>query len=277
LVRGDFGKHPSAAAGIGAGRRRGSTSRVVPIVPAERLVEALSFSHFAELVAIEDPLKRVFYEVECLRGGWSVRELKRQIGSLYFERTGLSRNKKKLADMVQAASEKADPQMAVRDPYVFEFLGLKSSETMGESALEDALLDRLQDFLLELGHGFCFEARQRRIIIGETCGFVDLIFYHRVLKCHVLVELKVGKFSHEHLGQLNTYVTWYRRHMMSPGDNRPVGLLLCADKDHALAEYALAGLGNRIFVSKYQTNLPTPADLQRVLGDKIRELKDMSR
>jgi predicted nuclease of restriction endonuclease-like (RecB) superfamily len=165
------------------------------LLPGRKLVESLSFTHFVELVAIDDPLKRAFYEIECLRGDWSVRELKRQIGSLYFERSGLSRNKEKLAAMIQAAAETSEPRLAVRDPYVFEFLGIKPSEVMGESSLEDALLDRLQDFLLELGHGFCFEARQRRIIIGDTFGFVDLVFYHRVLKCHVLVELKVGRFA----------------------------------------------------------------------------------
>ena len=142
---------------------------------------------------------------------------------------------------------------------------------MGESDLEDAVLDRLQEFLLELGHGFCFEARQKRILIGDAHGFVDLVFYHRILKCHVLVELKVAEFNHEHMGQLNTYVSWYKRNMMVPGDNPPVGILLCTRKDHALVEYALADMDNRLFVSKYQLELPSREEIQRFVEAQIRE------
>ncbi len=241
----------------------------------KEIINRLSFTHLAELIAIDDDLKRAFYEIECLRGNWSVRELKRQIGSLYFERSGLSRDKRKLARLVRAGVEHAEPKLAIRDPYVFEFLGLRSRETMSESDLEDALLDKLQDFLLELGHGFCFEARQKRILIGNTHGFVDLVFYHRILKCHVLVELKIEEFSHENLGQLNTYVSWYRRHMMSDGDNAPVGILLCAQRDHALVEYALAGMDNRLFVSKYQLELPKRKEMQRFIEEQIREATEV--
>jgi predicted nuclease of restriction endonuclease-like (RecB) superfamily len=240
--------------------------------PTKDLVSRLSYSHIEQLVAIEDPLQRAFYEIECLRGNWSVRELKRQVGSLYYERSGLSRGKTKLAKLAQSAAETAEPRLAVRDPYVFEFLGIKPREVMGESDLENALLDKIQDFLLELGHGFCFEARQKRILIGDTHGLVDLVFYHRVLKCHVLVELKVAAFAHEHLVQLNTYVTWYWRHMLTDGDNPPVGLLLCTHKDHALVEYALAGLDNHLFVSKYQLELPKKEDLQRFIEEQVREV-----
>jgi hypothetical protein len=158
---------------------------------------------------------------------------------------------------------------------VFEFLGLKPKEAVCESDLEDALLDKLQDFLLELGHGFCFEARQKSIVIGRTRGFVDLVFYHRILKCHVLIELKVDEFRHEHLGQLNTYVSWYRKRMMAEGDNPPIGLLLCTQKDHSLAEFALAAIDSRLFVSKYQLELPSKEDLQRFLEERRREIKDL--
>ena len=244
-------------------------------VPAERLVKSLSFSHFAELIPIDEPLKRAFYEIECIRGHWSVRELKRQIGRLYYERSGLSRDKTKLAALAQAGAEQAEPRLAIRDPYVFEFLGIKSREVMSESDLEDALLDKLQDFLLELGHGFCFEARQKRILIGDTHGFVDLVFYHRILKCHVLVELKIEAFAHENLGQLNTYVSWYRRNMMSAGDNPPVGILLCTQKDHALVEYALSGMDSGLFVSKYLLELPSKEEMQRFLEARMREVGDV--
>ena len=239
---------------------------------AVTLVERLSYSHIELLLELDDPLKRAFYEIESVRGNRSVRELKRQIASLYFERSGLSTDKGKLAAMAHAAAEQAKPALPIRDPYVFEFLGLTSRETMAESDLEEALLDHLQDFLLELGHGFCFEARQKSIVIGKTRGFVDLVFYHRTLKCHVLIELKVDEFRHEHLGQLNTYVTWYSRHMMAEGDNPPIGLLLCTHKDHALVEYAMAAINTPLFVSRYQLELPSKEELQRFLEDKRREM-----
>jgi len=175
---------------------------------------------------------------------------------------------------VQASAEAAEPQFSIRDPYVFEFLGLSSQEAMGESHLEDALLDKLQAFLIELGHGFCFEARQKRILIGDTHGFIDLVFYHRVLKCHVLIDLKVAGFKHEHLGQLNTYVSWFKRNAMTAGDNPPIGLLLCTRKDHSLVEYALADLPNRLFVSKYQLELPTRNQLQKFLDAQLEKVGD---
>ena len=200
------------------------------------LVFKLSFSHLDLLIAIDDETKRAFYEVECICGNWSVRELKCQINSLYYERSGLSRNKEKLSERANQTAEQCTPALNVRDPYVFEFLGLKSKEVMGETHLEDELLDKIQEFLLELGHGFCFEARQKRIIIGKTYNFVDLVFYHRILKCHVLVELKLAEFNHENIGQLNTYVSWYKKNIMTEGDNPPVGILLCTEKNHALVE-----------------------------------------
>ncbi|MFZ2658572.1 MAG: PDDEXK nuclease domain-containing protein [Victivallales bacterium] len=238
------------------------------------LVDRLSFTHLIELIALEDPLKRAFYEIECIRGNWSVRQLKRQIATLYFERSGLSRDKEKLAAMVKTGIETAEPKLAIRDPYIFEFLGLRAKDTVAESDLEAALVENLRDFLLELGHGFCLEAQQKSIIIGKTRGFVDLVFYHRILKCHVLVDLKVDEFRHEHIGQLNTYVTWYRKHMMAKGDNPPLGLLLCTDKDHSLVEYALAAVDNKLFVSKYQIELPGKDELERFIEEKRRELGD---
>jgi len=240
-------------------------------LPPEKLINTLSYSHLELLVVLDDPLKRAFYEIECIRGNWSVRELKRQIASLYFERSGLSKNKKKLAELVQSGAEAAEPKLAIRDPYIFEFLGLKPQEVMSESALEDSLLDKLQSFLLEMGHGFCFESRQKRILIGNDYFFIDLVFYHRILKCHVLIELKVDGFSHEYLGQLNTYVNWHRKNEMTEGDNPPVGILLCTQKKHALVEYALAGMDNQLFVSKYQLELPDKEEIRRFLEDQLSE------
>ena len=258
-----------AAPGLGGGNRIVESATPQSRIDGQTLLARLSFTHFVELIAVEDDTKRAFYEAECTRGNWSVRELKRQVASLYYERSGLSTDKQRLAVLAQRGGETARPALTIRDPYVFEFLGLKSQEVMGESHLEDQLLDKLHDFLLELGHGFCFEARQKRILIGDSHTFVDLVFYHRILKCHVLVELKVAAFSHESIGQLNTYVSWYRKNMMTEGDNPPVGILLCTQKDHALVEYALAGIDNGLFVSKYLLELPKKETMQRFIEEQL--------
>ncbi|PWR69581.1 YhcG family protein [Methanospirillum stamsii] len=237
----------------------------------DRLIQSISFSHFTLLMPIDDPLKRRFYEVECVRGNWSVRELKRQIESLYFERSALSHDKKALSEHVQAGALADSPHLIIRDPYVFDFLGIKSQDVMYESDLEQALLQKLEAFLLELGYGFCFEARQKRILIGDEYFFVDLVFYHRVLKCHVLIELKTGGFSHEALGQLNTYLNYFKAHLMTEGDNPPVGLLLCTEKNHALVQYACAGIENSVFVSKYQVGLPGTEEIREFVEGVIRD------
>ncbi len=238
---------------------------------SSRLLNNLSYAHFEILITIEDELKRRFYELECLKANWSVRELRRQVYSLFYERTALSRDKEKLAEPANAESESFDPALTIRDPYVFEFLGVKSDSLLSESDLEDQLLDNLQDFLLELGHGFCFEARQKRILIGDTQFYIDLVFYHRVLKCHVLIELKVAEFNHANIGQLNTYVSWYRANEMREGDNPPVGILLCTGKDSTLVEYALAGMDNNLFVSKYLLELPSKQEMQAFLERYLKQ------
>lgn len=237
-------------------------------VPVDQLISRLSYSHLELIVDLENTTQRAFYELEAIRGNWSVRELKRQIGSLYFERSGLSHNKAKLSGLANQSAEQ-NTHLNIRDPYIFEFLGLQPAEVMSESHLEQQLIEKLQKFLLELGHGFCFEARQKRILIGDEHFFIDLVFYHRILKCHVLVELKLERFSHQNLGQLNTYVSWYRTHMMTEGDNPPIGILLCTDKNHSLAEYALAGMDNQLFVAKYQLELPKKEDMQRFIDEQL--------
>ncbi len=234
---------------------------------SDKLLQNLSYSHFELLTSIDDAVKRAFYEKQSTQNHWSVRELKRQIASLLYERTGLSHDKP--ATMALAERELDSAALVVRDPYVFEFLGLKAADVMSESDLEIALLDRLQEFLLELGRGFCFEARQKRILIGGEHFFVDLVFYHRILKCHVLTELQIGGFSHEHLGQLNTYVSWFDRNEKTAGDNPPVGILLCTAKNHALVEYALAGMDNQLFVSKYQLALPDKEEMRRFVEEQM--------
>jgi predicted nuclease of restriction endonuclease-like (RecB) superfamily len=224
------------------------------------------YEQFNELIQLPDDTKRRFYEMECIRGNWSVRELRRQIASLYYQRSGLSKDKARLSAMAHAAADRLQPAHIIRDPYVFEFLGLRSRDVMAESDLEDALLDRLQDFLLELGHGFCFEARQKRILIGDEHFFIDIVFYHRILKCHILVELKTEAFRHEHLGQLNTYVAYYKKHQMTPGDLPPIGILLCTRKNDALVEFALGDLSNQVFVSRYAVELPRKEEMERFIA-----------
>ena len=236
------------------------------------LIHQLSFSHLAELIELTDDTQRRFYEIECIRGNWSVRELRRQIASLYYQRSGLSKDKAKLSGQAHATADTLQPAHIIRDPYVFEFLGLRSRDVMAESDLEDALLDRLQDFLLELGHGFCFEARQKRILIGDEHFFIDLVFYHRILKCHILVELKTDAFRHEHLGQLNTYVAYYKKQQMTEGDQPPIGILLCTGKNDALVEFALGDLSNQIFVSRYAVELPRKEDMERFIAQIGREV-----
>lgn len=240
-------------------------------VSAGQMISSLSFSHIVELLDLVYQEQRDFYCYHCIKANWSVRQLRRQIKSLYYQRSLLSHDKVKLEIQNAETAELHTFGHLIKDPYVFEFLGLKAKDTLGESKLEDQLLDNLQDFLLELGHGFCFEARQKRILIGDTQFYIDLVFYHRILKCHILIELKVAEFSHENIGQLNTYVSWYRVNEMREGDNPPIGILLCTDKDSALVEYALAGMDNNLFVSKYLLELPSKEEMQAFLEKTLRK------
>lgn len=233
------------------------------------LVHHASFSHFAELIKIEDPTKRKFFELLVLKTTPNVRELQRQINTLAFERVGLSENTGLAFEQLQ---RKIDPQQAsdaIKSVFFFDFLGLKTSSLIEEKELETALLDHLQDFLIELGHGFCFEARQKRMIIDDEYYFVDLVFYHRILKCHILVELKIDEFKHEHLSQLNTYVSYFREEVKRPDDNPPVGILLCTQKGRKLVEYALSGMDEQLFVSKYLLELPKKEQLQEFIQNEM--------
>jgi predicted nuclease of restriction endonuclease-like (RecB) superfamily len=245
-----------------------------PAKSGGELISRFSFSHFCELIRCESSEKRAFYETECIRGGWSVRELKRQINSLLYERSELSIDKQKLRATTAAGAETALPRLVIRDPYVFEFLGLKPQEVMSESNLEDELLNKLQEFLMELGNGFCFEARQRRIRIGDKYYFIDLVFYHRILKCHILIDLKLEEFTHENIGQLNTYVAWYDKNVRAPDDNPPIGILLCTEHDRTLVEYALAAMSHELFVSKYQLQLPDAETLRQQIATERKRLED---
>ncbi len=230
-------------------------------LPPDSLLKKLSFTHFVQLLPIDDELKRAFYEIECIKGTWSVRELKRQIDSLYFERSGISEKPELLRNITQQNIEIYDSNELVKSPFTFEFLGLKSKDVVYESDLEQSLIENLQEFILELGNGFCFEARQKRIIIGDEYFYCDLVFYHRILKCHVLIELKTSSYSYEHYGQLKTYINYYKKEIVTKDDNPPVGILLVTNANQELVEYATADGDKDIFVSKYLLELPSKEQL----------------
>ncbi len=235
------------------------------------LVVRLSWSKLIELVAIEDPWKRAFYENECLKGNWSVRQLQRQIGSLLYERTGLSTNKRAVVARAHSQEPQQTIEDLIRDPYILELTGLADRPEYHESELEAALLNHLQAFLLELGTGFCFEARQFRVTVGNDHDYVDLVFYHRLLRCHVLLDLKVREFQHGDAGQMNYYVNYFKKRVLADGDQPPVGIILCSDKDHTKVEFATAGMANKLFVTRYLTALPSAEQLQRFLeADRAR-------
>lgn len=234
---------------------------------ASALVSKLSFSHIREIMLQDDPLARFFYETECIKGTWSVRELRRQISTNLYFRSGVSKDPKKLLASIKP--ETTSPALVIRQPFTFEFLGLQAKDVITEGDLEDALITHLQDFLLELGKGFCFESRQKRMIIDDEYYFADLVFYNRILHCNVIVELKNDEFRHEYLGQLNAYVSYYKENEMHEGDNPPVGILLCTRKGKKMVEYAIAGMDNNLFVSTYMLQLPDKDTLERFLLNEI--------
>lgn len=232
---------------------------------ADTLISKLSFSHFCELVHISDATTRFFYERECIKCGWSVRELRRFIVTNLHIRVGMSKNPE--AAMASLPSGSNYNALDIRQPFTFEFLGLNATEILKENDIEDALLSHLQDFLLEMGKGFCFEERQKRLIIDDEYYYADLVFYHRILHCSVIVELKNDEFRHEHLGQLNAYVSYYKENEMHEGDNPPIGILLCTKAGKKMVEYALAGMDNHLFVSTYLLQLPDKSVLEQFIKD----------
>lgn len=244
----------------------------IPQVPHEKLFGNITFTHFAELISIENPLKRTFYEIETIKGCWSVRELRRQIDTLCYERAGVSKNPEKLMALINEKADVALPANIIKSPYVFDFLGLRSVDIVEESDLESMLISHIQEFILEFGEGFCFEKRQKRILIDNEYFFVDLVFYHRILKCHVLVELKTRKFNYADMAQLNMYVAYYRDKMMTEGDNAPIGILLCTDASSDMVRYATAGMDENLFVSKYLLQLPAKEAFVEFLNKEIKEL-----
>ncbi|MGD0837719.1 MAG: PDDEXK nuclease domain-containing protein [Polyangia bacterium] len=233
--------------------------------PAPLPAFPLPWSHYVRLLGVANPEARRFYEVEALRGGWTARQLNRQIGTQFYERTALSRNKAAMLHKGQAATpdDSVTPEEALKDPYLLEFLDLK--DEYSETELEAALIAKLESFLLELGGDFTFVGRQRRLRVGDEWYRIDLLFFHRQLRCLVIIDLKLGRFTHADAGQMHLYLNYAREHWTLPGENPPVGLILCAEKDSAVAKYALEGLPNKVLAAEYRTALPE----ERVLADQI--------
>ena len=240
------------------------------VTPGRKLIALLSFSHIVEILTLDDPFARYFYEQECMKCTWSVRELRRQISTNLYVRAGISANPEKMLSLPSVQGHDS-AELQIRQPFTFEFLGLKAKEVVDEHDLEDALITHLQEFILELGKGFCFESRQKRIIIDDEYYYPDLVFYNRILHCGVIIELKDEEFSHENLGQLNAYVSHYKENEMQPGDNPPIGILLCTRKGKKMVEYALAGMDNQLFVSTYMLQLPDKKTLEDFLRKQLVE------
>jgi len=225
----------------------------------------LSWTHIVLLLSIEDNLARSFYEKECIVSHWNTRELERQINSALFERIALSKDKKGVLKLASKGQRIEKPEDAIKDPYILEFLGIPENYHYSEKHLEQKIIDNMQNFLLELGKGFSFVARQYRISLNNKHFYIDLVFYHRILKCFVLIDLKIGMINHQDIGQMNLYLNYFKKEETVEGDNEPVGIILGAQKDHILVEYALGGISNKLFASKYRLSLPDKHLLQKAI------------
>ena len=237
----------------------------------------LSWSHYCELLSISDEKKRSFYEKETINANWSVRELKRQIKTSLFERLLLSsgdENKEKVLELALKRNEINKASDVVKDPYVFEFLGIPEEKAVMESDLEKALITHIEKFLLELGKGFMYVGSQQRVTLGNTHYYVDMVFYNKILRNYVLIELKTGKLMPEAVGQINMYLNYYKTEVNDDTDNEPIGIILCTDKDSIQAEYALGSLSNKIFASKYTLYIPDREALEEQVERVLRNYKE---
>jgi predicted nuclease of restriction endonuclease-like (RecB) superfamily len=239
-------------------------SAILQTVFAE-LESMLSWSHYCELLKVDKPLSRSFYEQEAIQNNWSVRELKRQINSMLFERLALSKDSKAVMRMAKKGQIVEKPEDAIKDPYILEFLNLKEETSYTENQLEQAIINKLQYFLLEMGKGFSFVARQKRITIANRHYYIDLVFYNRILKCFILIDLKTGELDHSDIGQMNFYLNYFKENEKTKDENNPVGLILCAQKNDIFAKYVLGGLKNKVFTSKYKLALPSEKELKTKL------------
>jgi len=225
----------------------------------------LSWTHYRMLLKVEDEKIRNFYLEECEKSNWSTRQLERQINSFYYQRLLSSQDKDNIRDEIQTLEKGLNAKDIIRDPYVLEFLGLEQTPNLYEKDIEQGLINHLQKFLLELGRGFSFVARQKRISFDGEHYYIDLVFYNYILKCFVIIDLKLGKLTHQDIGQMQMYVNYYTRELMNEGDNLPIGIVLCADKSDSVVKYTLPEGNNQIYASKYKLYMPTEEELKREL------------
>jgi predicted nuclease of restriction endonuclease-like (RecB) superfamily len=243
----------------------------------DSLRRELSWTHYRILLRVEKPAARAFYEAETVNARWSTRELERQISSLLFERLALSRDKEGVRALAERGHEIHQPSDLVKDPYVLEFAGIPQRDRFLEKELESALIDKLQQFLLELGKGFAFMGRQQRITLDGTHFLIDLVFYNRLARCFVLVDLKIGELTHQDLGQMQMYVNYYQREVTVEGENPPIGIVLCAERNDAVVRYTLPEGQTQIFASRYKLYLPTEEELARELQRERQEIESQRR
>lgn len=230
------------------------------------LRDQLSWTHWRALLTVQDETARNYYLQECVAGNWSTRQLERQINTMYYERMLASRDKNAVrAEIEQTAPKTLQPREIIHDPFILEFLGIRQGEHFLEGDLEQMLISKLQHFLLELGRGYSFVARQKRISFGDKHFYIDLVFYNIPARCYVLIDLKIDELTHQDLGQMQMYVNYYTRELMNPGDNPPVGIVLCAEKNDAVVRYTLPEGENQIFAAKYMTYLPTQEEIRQLL------------
>lgn len=249
--------------------KRQTVSGELVVNSTEKPLFPLSWSHYQKLMRIADPYERHFYEVESAKNRWSLRELERQYDSALFTRLALSKNREDIQRLALQGQQIEKPADLVKDPYILEFLGLPELPNYSESDLEQRLIDKLEHFLLELGSGFAFIGRQQRISFDEQHFYIDLVFYHRLLRCFVLIDLKIGKLKHQDIGQMQMYVNYYDREMRIEGENKTIGIILCQDKTESLVKYTLPDDNDQIFASKYQTALPSKEALLQLLTESI--------
>ena len=241
---------------------------------ANALRSELSWTHYRSLMRVEDEKTRQFYLEEAVKCGWSSRQLDRQINSFYYQRILASKDKTSAAAEIEKIEPRPEYEKIIKDPYVLEFLNLPANEHFYESELEQALIDHLQKFLLELGRGYSFVAMQRHFNVDGRHFYIDLVFYNYILKCFVLIDLKIGDLTHQDIGQMQMYVNYYTRQMMNEGDNPPIGIVLCADKSDTLVEYTLPEDNKQIFAAKYLPYMPTKDELKRELNLEDFEKKE---
>lgn len=237
-------------------------------IPIATLVDKLNYTHFVELLKISDPVKRTFYEWQIIKNGWNVKQLQRNINSMLYDRVGLSKDKENMLSKLKNDSLQQFGDI-IKSPYILEFLGIEEKSEYSETDLEQAIINHLQKFLIELGRGFCFEARQKRISFNNRHYRIDLVFYHRILKCHILLDLKLGEFDHADAGQMNVYLNYFKENEMTENDNPPIGIILCSQKDNALVHYATGGLPQEVFVSKYKLQLPGENELKELIENEV--------